>query len=77
VAWLPHHLFPPDNAIRINMPVLLFSAGLAILTAVLFGLFPALQMAKPEQSLNQVPIVGNFYGGRPMRRGSAYGVLPL
>jgi predicted permease len=46
VAWLPPHLFPPDVAIRINLPVLVFSVGLALLTAVLFGFFPALQMAK-------------------------------
>jgi putative ABC transport system permease protein len=50
VAWLPPHLFPPDVTIRINLPVLVFSAGLALLTAILFGLFPALQMAKPKIS---------------------------
>ena len=50
VAWLPQHMFPPDVAIRINVPVLLFSIGLALLTPVLFGLVPALQVAKPEIS---------------------------
>jgi predicted permease len=50
VGWLPQHMFPPDVAIRINMPVLVFSAGLALLTTVLFGLVPALQVAKPEIS---------------------------
>ena len=50
VVWMPEHLFPPDVAIRINTPILLFSAGLALVTAVLFGLVPALQMAKPEIS---------------------------
>jgi predicted permease len=50
VAWMPEHLFPPDVAIRINAPILLFSAGLALITAVFFGLVPALQMAKPEIS---------------------------
>ena len=50
VAWMPEHLFPPDVAIRINAPILLFSAGLALVTAVFFGLMPALQMAKPEIS---------------------------
>jgi hypothetical protein len=48
VAWLPTHLFPPDVAIRINSPVLLFSAVLALVTSALFGLGPALQMARPE-----------------------------
>jgi len=52
VTWMPRSMFPPDVAISINLPVLLFSAGLAFLTALLFGLFPALQMAKPE--INQL-----------------------
>jgi predicted permease len=50
MAWMPKHMFPQDVAIHINAPVLLFSAGLALITAVLFGLIPALQMAKPEIS---------------------------
>jgi len=50
IRWLPHHLFPPDVAIRVSLPVLVFSAGLALATTVLFGLFPALQMSKPEIS---------------------------
>jgi predicted permease len=50
MAWMPEHMFPQDVAIHINAPVLLFSAGLALVTAVLFGLIPALQMAKPEIS---------------------------
>jgi len=48
VAWLPQHLFPPDVSIRINLPVLLFSVALALVTTLLFGLLPALQMMKPE-----------------------------
>jgi predicted permease len=48
VAWLPPHLFPPDVSAGINLPVLLFSVGLALLTPVLFGLVPALQMARPQ-----------------------------
>ena len=50
VAWLPQNIFPPDTNISVNLPVLLFSVGLAILTGVLFGLFPALQLARPEVS---------------------------
>lgn len=48
IAWLPPHLFPPDVAIRINLPVLVFSAGLVLLSTILFGLFPALRVSKPE-----------------------------
>ena len=47
---MPEHLFPQDVAIRMNASILLFSAGLALMTAVFFGLMPALQMAKPEIS---------------------------
>ena len=50
IAWLPPRLFPPDVAVHINMPVLLFSVVVALLTTVFFGLVPALQMAKPEIS---------------------------
>jgi predicted permease len=48
VAWMPRGMFPPDVAIRINVPVLVFASGLALLSSVIFGLVPALQMAKPE-----------------------------
>lgn len=48
VAWLPVHMFPPDVAIRMNLPALLFAATLALLSAVFFGMAPALQLAKPE-----------------------------
>lgn len=50
VAWLPEGMFPRDVAIHINLPVLIFSAALALVTTVFFGLVPALQMAKPEIS---------------------------
>jgi predicted permease len=48
VAWMPTGMFPPDVAIRINVPVLFFTAGLALLSVALFGLVPAFQMAKPD-----------------------------
>jgi len=48
VAWMPVNMFPVDVAIRMNVPVLLFTAGLALLSTILFGLVPALQMATPE-----------------------------
>lgn len=50
VAWLPPRLFPPDVSVRMNLPVLLFSLALALVTPVLFGLVPALQMARPQIS---------------------------
>src|SRR5271170_7616498 len=50
VAGLPEYSFPHEADFHINVPVLLFSVGLAVLTGVFFGLFPALQMARPQIS---------------------------
>lgn len=45
VANLPEYSFPHEAAIRINLPVLLFSIAIAVGTGILFGLWPALQLA--------------------------------
>jgi predicted permease len=50
VARLPEGSFPNEADFHIHVPVLLFSVGLAVLTGILFGLFPALQSARPEIS---------------------------
>jgi len=47
---LPEFSFPHEAAIRINLPVLWFSVGLAIFTGIVFGLSPALQFSRPEVS---------------------------
>jgi len=52
VARLPHDSFPNEADFHVHLPVLLFSIGLALITGILFGLFPALQLARPE--INQV-----------------------
>ena len=48
VALLPQRSFPAESVIRMNVPVLLFSIGLAFATTILFGLWPALQLSRPE-----------------------------
>jgi putative ABC transport system permease protein len=48
VNWLPEFSFPHEAAISINLPVLYFSLGLALLTGVVFGISPALQFARPD-----------------------------
>ena len=48
VARLPKQSFPNEADFHIHVPVLLFSVGLALITGILFGLFPALQLARPE-----------------------------
>jgi predicted permease len=50
VARLPEYSFPHEADFHVNVPVLLFSVGLAMLTGVVFGLFPALQLARPRIS---------------------------
>ena len=48
VAAIPLGRIPQEAVIRLNLPVLFFSLGVAVLTAVVFGLAPALQTAKKE-----------------------------
>jgi predicted permease len=47
-ARLPENSFPAESVIRMNVPVLLFSVALAFVTAIVFGLWPALQLSRPE-----------------------------
>lgn len=46
IASLEHAGLPNANAIEINLPVLAFTFAVAVLTALLFGLMPALQSAR-------------------------------
>jgi putative ABC transport system permease protein len=48
VANLPQNSFAPEVAIRINLPVLLFSVAVAVATGLLFGLWPAVQLARTD-----------------------------
>ncbi len=48
VNWLPELSFPHESAISINVPVLFFSVGLALLTGIVFGISPALQSTRPD-----------------------------
>src|ERR1700722_15337091 len=50
VELLPKYSFPHEAAIQINLPVLSFSVAIALLTGILFGLWPALQLSRPEVS---------------------------
>lgn len=45
---LPKYSFPHEAAIELNIPVLIFSAALAVLSGVLFGLWPSLQLSRPD-----------------------------
>jgi putative ABC transport system permease protein len=48
VAFLPRYSFPAESVIRINIPVALFSIGLAFAATIVFGLWPALQISRPS-----------------------------
>jgi len=50
VENLPEYSFPHEAAIHINVPVLIFCIAVAIVTGILFGLWPALQLSHPEVS---------------------------
>ena len=45
---LPRYAFAPEVAIRIDLPVLLFSVGVALGTGILFGLWPALHLSRTQ-----------------------------
>ena len=48
VAVMPEFVIPQEAVIQLNVPVLLFSLGIAGVTAILFGLAPALQTARRD-----------------------------
>lgn len=48
VLLIPEGLIPREAEIRLNVPVLTFSLAIAVFTALLFGLVPALQTAKRD-----------------------------
>jgi predicted permease len=47
-ANLPEFSFPAESVIKMNVPVLFFSVALTFATAIVFGLWPALQLSRPE-----------------------------
>src|SRR5690348_3173529 len=48
VALIPQQIIPAEAAIRMNVPVLVFTLGVAMLTALVFGLVPALKAARKD-----------------------------
>jgi putative ABC transport system permease protein len=48
VLLIPEGLIPREAAIRLSVPVLMFSLAIAVCTALVFGLAPALQTAKRD-----------------------------
>jgi putative ABC transport system permease protein len=48
VAAIPAEIIPAEAVIRLNAPVLVFTLCVAVLTALIFGLVPALQAARRD-----------------------------
>src|SRR5216683_1094997 len=48
VALMPQNIIPAEAVIRLNLPVLLFTLGVAGLTALVFGLVPAVKAARRD-----------------------------
>ena len=48
VALMPEYSVPHEAAIQVNRAVVLFTFAISVLTGILFGLTPALQLAKPD-----------------------------
>ena len=68
VPRLPEFSYPHEADFHINLPVLFFSVGLALLTGIIFGLFPALQSAQPEISQVMQTSTRRLTGGVKGRR---------
>jgi predicted permease len=47
-TFLPYYSFPHEAAIHVNAAVLAFSAVVALLTGILFGVSPAWQLSRPQ-----------------------------
>jgi putative ABC transport system permease protein len=48
VALMPQDIIPAESVIRLNLPVLLFTLAVAVSTALLFGLVPAMKAARKD-----------------------------
>ena len=66
VAWVPTNSFAAESVIEMNVPVLLFSTALAVVTAVVFGVWPALQLSRPDlgrvAQVSARRVIGNAQG---------------
>ena len=50
VALMPEYSVPHEAVIAINLPVLFFAVTVSVLTGILFGLAPALQLSRQDQN---------------------------
>jgi predicted permease len=71
VSWIPTNSFAAESVIEMNLPVLLVSTALAVVTAVVFGVWPALQLSRPDLArvtqANARRVMGSIQGRRTHR----------
>jgi putative ABC transport system permease protein len=48
VGLMPEFYVPNESRVAINLPVMLFSLGVSLVTGIVFGLVPALQSSSPD-----------------------------
>ena len=77
-GWLPANSFPAESVIEMNLPVLLFSTGLAVATAIVFGISPAWQLSRPDvgrvMQASTRRVMGSAHGKRTHRAMVAFQV---
>ncbi len=71
IAWVPTNSFATESVIEMNIPVLIFSTALAVLTSIIFGVWPALQLSRPDlgrvAQVSTRRVLGNAQGRRTHR----------
>jgi predicted permease len=67
-AALPYYSFPHEAAIHVSIPVLAFSVAIAVITGILFGMSPALQLSRPNLSELIQSGAGRHSGGGADRK---------
>ena len=72
IAMLPQFTFPNEAVIGLNRPVLLATVATAVLTALIFGLIPALGASKRDLT---EPLKSSGRGNTGFRRGRLRNVL--
>jgi len=71
--YLPDGSFPGEAAFQLSLPVLLFSTIVAVLTGIVFGAWPAIQVSSPRLT-QQLPSKGRgFTTGKSTR--SSHNIL--
>jgi predicted permease len=68
VALMPTFYVPNESRVEINVPVLLFALAVSVLTGIVFGLAPAVQMSKPDVT-DALKAARSFGGAADGRRG--------